>query len=225
MIKVLKKIKQRIYNIIARERYYKRDKHFILDLSLPKLSKSELKSIQAAWPSLSIKNKDLIWARIYKKERSFSPYFLCDYQYGEILKRINPIKQLYALQNKAMCDIYFPQLSWPKVYIRSINGVLYNRNMDIIHDKNELADVLRSFERAIIKPTIESGCGAGVMLIKKPRIESFMDIVKSYKGNFVIQEVVLQHNEIQKLAELHQYSLMENLTQQLFSRLEKRILY
>lgn len=199
IVKMLGSIKQKILNTLSRDRYYRRDRHFIVDLSLPKLNKSELNKIRATWPAFKFKSKDLVWLRIYKKEKSFSPYFLCDYQYSRLLKRINPIEQLGALQNKAMCDVYFPQISWPEVYIRSINGVLYGGDMKIILNNEQLGKILLSFDKAIIKPTIMSGCGTGVMSIGKMTTDTFADIIRPYNGNFVIQKVVDQHDIIKKL--------------------------
>lgn len=67
--------------------YFFRDRAFIKMYNLPKLSKNEMSIVKQTWPCLSLKRFDLIYLRMYKKEYGFDPYFICDYQMQQILKK------------------------------------------------------------------------------------------------------------------------------------------
>ena len=87
--------------------YFFRDRAFIKMHNLPKLSKNEMSIVKQTWPCLSLKRFDLIYLRMYKKEYGFDPYFICDYQMQQILKKTNLPIRVFALENKGMLDIYF----------------------------------------------------------------------------------------------------------------------
>lgn len=197
------KIKQIIEKIrLAYFRYsvYIRDKKLIKKHALPKLTKKELQEINKIWSNFNLKESDLIYTRVYKKEYSFDPYLICDYALQLILKKTNPRNQVEALQHKGMIDIWFPELNLPTVYVRCISGTLYNKNMGTI-TLEEAYNMIQSVDCFIIKPTIETGCGNGVRKIKTSELtkENLLDIFKSYKKDFVVQEVIKQNKKIEEL--------------------------
>ncbi len=154
------------------------------------------------WPCFKFRDLDLGWSCVYKMKKGFSPYFLNDVQYIQLLEHIAPYKQVISLQNKAMCDVYFPEIPYPKVFVRSLNGILYDRNMQPLL-LEDACDILMQQTSFIIKPSVESMCGSGVQLIvtKEKTIEDITMVIKAAGGNFIAQEVINQHPDIQKLNE------------------------
>lgn len=183
-----------------REFIYKRDKFIISEHSLPKLSKNEWTTIKQVWPNFKLKEKDLVYMKLYKKEYSFDPYFICDYSLYLILKKTNPANQVVALQHKGLIDIWFPKIKFPTIYIRSIAGIIYDDQMNIINLSDAISKII-STESFIIKPTIETAGGKGVKKIFPKNIsnEELKKIILSYKKDFVIQEVIKQRREIEVL--------------------------
>ena len=196
----IKSIINNLRDIIFRWNVYKRDKMLIKKHSLPKLNKKEWNEIKSVWPCFKLKESDLIYLKLYKKENEFDPYFLCDYPLQLILKKTNPLGQVEALQHKGLVDIWFPELNFPKVYFRCIAGVLYDKDMNIISYEDSL-EIIKTKDSFIIKPTIETGCGKGVkkIITGTKTNEELKNIFKSYNRDFIVQETIKQSKEIEEL--------------------------
>lgn len=188
----------KIYYEYDRIRDYNRDKHFINDLNLPKLSKKEKDEIRKAWPCFKFSNLDFIWMRIYKAEHGFDPYYLCDHQYSLLLKIINKSSDWASLSNKALTDIYMPKIPWPKVYLRRINKKYYNDEMEEINHGQAVA-LLRSQNSYVIKPATATGGGKGVKVIDNLLSqEEISRLFEDYDVDFVVQALILQNEELSR---------------------------
>lgn len=185
-----------------RKQYYHRDLRFVNLHSLEKLTKKEIEEIRSTWPMLDIKRCDLIYSMMYKKVYGFDPYFLNDFQFQAILKKTNPYRQVISLVHKAMIDVYFDDLPLPKVYLKCIANVFYDDKMNIL-SFDEGIERLKSYSHFVIKPTISTGCGKGVKLINVDSInekETYLkELLRSYGRDFVVQELLHQHPETEKL--------------------------
>lgn len=179
---------------------YRRDKNLLKEHSLPKLKKNEWELINKTWPCFKLKESDLIYSKLYKKENSFDPFFVSDYQIQLILKKTNPRVWVEALQHKGLFDIWFPELNTPHIYVRSIAGVIYDNNMNVITLHNAV-DKIKGVESFVIKPTIETGSGVGVKKVNTSKLndKEFKELLVSYKNDYVVQEVVKQHKSIEEL--------------------------
>lgn len=187
-----------IYYEYDRIRDYYRDKHLIRELHLPKLSNKEKREIRKVWPCFKFSNLDFIWMRIYKAERGFDPYYLCDHQYALLLKIINKSSNWASLSNKALTDIYMPQIPWPKVYLRRINKKLYDNEMTEISFEQAVA-ILQSQISYVIKPATATGGGKGVNvvdnLLSKEEISQLFD---AYDVDFIVQALIVQDEELSR---------------------------
>jgi len=181
----------------------KRDKWMVKTMSLPPLSKQELQQIHEVWPWLQLNNKDLIWVRMYKKEHGFDPYFITDWQLHFILKQTNPYKQVVSLQNKAMVDVYFPEIPFPHNYLKNVRGVYWHDGEIMNVEKAAESIIKENIKLFVIKPSVDSGCGKGVKIIRldseNNNQEYLQKLLQSYNKDFVIQEVLRQHPAIQEL--------------------------
>ena len=200
MKQLIKSLFDKIKEYRIRRSVYKRDKIFISKHLLPRLTKDEKRIIKETWPCFDLKENDHIYMKLYKKEYGFNPFFICDYPLQLILKRTNPLKQVEALQHKGLVDVWFPELNFPEVYVRCIAGVLYDKNMNIITHEEALR-IINENDSFIIKPTVDTGCGKGVMKISlKDKTEDEVNkVLKSYKKDYIIQEVIKQSKEIESL--------------------------
>lgn len=187
-----------IYYEYDRLRDYHRDKHLISDLNLPKLSKQEKKEIRKVWSCFKFSNLDFIWMRIYKAEHGFDPYYLCDHQYAALLRIINRSSNWASLSNKALTDIYMPQIPWPKVYVRRINKKYYNNEMTEISFE-QAATILQSQISYVIKPATATGGGKGVKVIEDPLSqEEISNLFDAYDVDFIVQALIVQNEELSR---------------------------
>lgn len=167
-------------------------------LDLPQLTVEEKKAIRKTWPSVTILNMDMVHARLFKKIHGFSPYYLSPCWYNEIRERMNPKNQLYALENKALCDIYFPDLSFPEVYLRRLNGSFFDVDMNYLNIEEAKA-ILQSKKEFVIKPAIGTEQGQGVKKVTMGANYN-LDALFSEEGkDFIAQEVLKQAPEIEQL--------------------------
>lgn len=192
------RIKRIAYNI----RYYYIHLRRFNTIDLPKLTREEKRAIRDIWTNkegdcLTIISLDYIGARVFKKINGFSPYYLTPCWYNELRYFMNPRPQLQALENKAMCDVYFPDLSFPEPYVRCLNGKFYDKSMNYI-TKEEAIHILEQKKSFIIKPSVESNQGQGVALVNCEK-DDVKEAVKKVGRNFIAQEVLVQAPEIKRL--------------------------
>ena len=191
-------ILSQIYYEYDRIRDYNRDKHLINDLNLPKLSKKEKEEIRKVWPCFKFSNLDFIWMRIYKAEHGFDPYYLCDHQYAALLRIVNRSSNWVSLNNKALTDVYMPQIPWPKVYLRRINKKYYDNEMTEISLEQAIA-ILQSQMSYVIKPATGTGGGKGVKVIDNLLSqEEISKLFDDYNVDFVVQALIVQNNELSR---------------------------
>lgn len=176
--------------------FYQKDKFLLEEQEYPLITDDEFRQIKETWPCFKYFGQDdLTWFRIYKKNFGFSPYFVDALQIKYILEKFNPFHQVISLENKAMGDVYFPEIPFPEVYVRCLNGVFYDRAMNRL-TLEEAVKVLIDKECFIIKPSIDSLCGAGVEKVvvndlDKPQ-ENVKVVISRAGDNFIAQECLVQ---------------------------------
>lgn len=185
--------------------FYLVDKETVSQVKqLPKLTRREKKCIKKTWANLSINCLDYTWSRIWKMEHGFSPYFIGTMWTWSILEKINPYEQVVSLQNKALCDKYLPEIPFPKVFVRSIEGILYDKDMQPIHI-DDACNLLANTHGFIVKPSIDTLCGNGVIKVTKNNrtteeyCKSILESLRQSGSNFIAQELLCQHPDIARL--------------------------
>ena len=188
-INYLKKVRYHIW-------YYNRHTKRFRKLGLPSLSKEEKKQIRKTWPGITFMPMDWIAAQAYKKVNGFSPYYLAPCWYNEIRERMNPKDQLYALENKALLDVYFPEISFPKPLVRGICGFYFDQDMNFI-SRSQAKSILTEVSEFVIKPSIGTNQGAGVKKISIINEADAEKVINEAGRNFIAQEVLKQAQEIE----------------------------
>lgn len=177
--------------------YYRLTRRF-LKLNLPVLSSAEKQEIRNTWPGVHIYDMDFFHARIFKKIHGFSAYYLSPCWYNEMREHFNPKDQLYALENKAMCDVYFPELPFPEPYIRRLNGNYFDKNMTPLTEFQAI-ETLKNVGLFVIKPAIGTEQGEGVRRIKVDSETDFEQLFSEEGNNFIAQAIVEQAEYISRL--------------------------
>ena len=178
--------------------FLREDKHLIIKaFKYSHLSHEEKQLLQKTWPGLEFYQMDLMWNCIHKHFCGFSPYYLGAMQAHTVRCTLNPHKQLASLENKAMCDVWFPEIPFPEVLVRCFGGVLYDRNMNIISE-TEALNIIASEQEIIIKPSIDSNCGTGVRKINV-RNNKIEEQLLASRQNYIVQKVLHQEETISRL--------------------------
>lgn len=184
--------------------WYSMDVELVSPLTLPELTSEELMLLQKTWPCFKFEKDDVLWPRLYKKENGFDPYYICSSYHGILLERqLSPYSQICSLGNKALADLYFPEISFPQSYIRCINNILYDKEMNKI-SFDEAVRFLEGKKKFVIKPALGTLQGRGVKRIDLQQIDKvskewFKKLFSNATKNFIIQEIAVQHPDIEKL--------------------------
>ena len=187
-----------------RAHWRREDQRQLQGVELPEMTEEEIRALKAMWPFLRIDRDDLAWARLYKQVYGFDPGFLGSVnQFYDLREQVNPYRQVCSLENKALCDVYFPEVPFPEVYVRGLGGSLYDRERKPL-SLDEAASLLREKESFILKPALESMCGKGFRKFVAEEIPQLdgkwlAGILQGVPSEFVIQESVRQHPDMTRL--------------------------
>lgn len=204
----------RIFNFCIRAAsHYKREQlhkaknasenKYLKDNTYPEITNAELREIQQAWPYMHLTKADLTWSRIYKKEHGFSPDMMGVWQTHLLRQALNPSAELSAFEHKAMCDVYFPNLPYPKAFVRRIHGVYYDTKMNVLTPQ-EAVRILQERGSYIIKPAFGTMQGQDVhkVTLQGSADEKRKMVELSFAGqsaDFIAQEVLIQHPDVAAL--------------------------
>lgn len=163
---------------------------------IKRLSDVQKKQVKALWGrGVDISLHELIYSAtgIFKAEYCPLVYFRTKLEYALNDQRLAP-----AWSDKNYFDRFFPYAKFPDTIVRNINGTFLDKNYFPI-TLEEVLNIISSFDKVIIKPSIDSYCGAGLSMIKNTKADNLVDILSSYKKNYTIQNVLKQHESIARL--------------------------
>lgn len=120
----------------------------------------------------------------------------------ELIGRMNNWNRIGLFSDKNLSDIFLPFVKQPKTLLKNINGYYYFEGKAVSFE--DAVDKCFNLDNVIIKPSLEEG-GEGVRSLSVINgVSDFMsmsirDVFKHYKRNFLIQEKVVQHNDMNLL--------------------------
>lgn len=132
--------------------------------------------------------------------------FSCKYlpfrlYYHKIIPALYDLRLINSYDDKNFMNKLFPEVLQPYCYIKNINGHYYHNEKPISRQK--AISLCQNIPLAIIKPTLYTSGGNGVKRISiqsgKVGEQSIEDVFDEYKMNFVIQEVINQHELLNRL--------------------------
>ena len=93
----------------------------------------------------------------------------------------------------------------PKTYLVKIKGKYFNENCEVITEEDAINILNKKYNYFIIKISTDSNSGRGVGIYKlKNGVDentnlSTIEIIKKYGNNFIVQELIKQHDVVNKL--------------------------
>ena len=207
VFKVWRKIKRIRYYFFSNYyslKYRKEIKSRIKKRKCKPIKKTYAKEILRYYNSFGIKIKPY-WHHYYSDINNCYSYEYIpeDYFYSTIDLALNKKEFSEPLMDKNLLDRIFKNVKLPKTVVKNINGYYYDAN-DLIDYKNAI-DRCKNYKTLIIKPSIYSGGGKNVLVftIKEGKTNyndlTIQELFELYKKNFIIQEIVDQHETLKKL--------------------------
>ena len=122
-----------------------------------------------------------------------------------IEKVLDPIPYRYAYEDKNMFPLIIGKEYLPETVVARINGsVLLDSNYRPL---THFEEKLQKYDRLILKPTVSSSSGRGVLLFQKKEDGVFVsnkneeltiDYLLAYGNNFVLQKALIQHPDLSR---------------------------
>lgn len=110
--------------------------------------------------------------------------------------KLNDIGLKFVMSDKNYFELYMPEVNFPAIIVRNIDGVFYDKNRNII-TREEAESLISEHNQVVIKPANDNGFGKGVELVEKGDLK----ILGSSKKNYLIQELIHQHPSLAALNE------------------------
>ena len=129
-----------------------------------------------------------------ESERYFSPEVYFSY----VVPALNCMQMRPVYTDKNFYSNLFYDVSQPHALIKKMGRWYYDENGKLISEEDAKQIVLSCADRLIVKPTIESCEGHGVILLQSPTRDCVDKVFLEYKemGSFAIQRFVKQHPQI-----------------------------
>ena len=173
----------------------------------PILTKDFIKSYKANFQRLNIKvNKDRIRLYLHINGNPDLNYITEEYYKYYIQPFLNLSRYSSTIfQNKAFIDFLpklFPELTGLFIhnYIKKINGVYYDQNLNIIKNPEEIIRELDS-DKLVFKKVLDTGSSRGVQIFQKKNKTGFLEM-KTHENlnnliikedDFILQQYIEQH--------------------------------
>lgn len=131
------------------------------------------------------------------------------FYYLNILPYFNPQNYASIFADKNYYDTLFPHHHKPKSIIKNIRGNFYqphnnNPNVFIPIDKNSAIQLMKSYEKVVVKPTESdtTGSGKNVQILNTQQDEALItQTLQDYKNDYIVQEFIQQHSYLSNLNE------------------------
>ena len=178
-------------------------------VSIKNLSDKQQAEAIAYWKELTGKKIDTRWHQLlYSKTGVFTPRYMPFEIYNEMITRQNPSDRVKAwFDDKCLYRYLLRDFKQPKRIAECYEGVCYLPSESIVEVSfGELVSHLSNISNCVLKPSKGSSAGRGVRLLEVNEglvlgEESLKleDLLKSYNGNFVIEEKIEESECLSKL--------------------------
>lgn len=147
------------------------------------------------------------WHRLYQNINGvFNVEYFPEHLFSiKLSQKLNPRSYSELFSDKNLLHTLFDSvngLKIPETYICAVKGRLFDNTGNII-STNQAINIMSKLDCCVIKPTIETGSGSGVIVCSDNSEIGNIDIIQqliNHKGNFVIQEKISVCKEMSILA-------------------------
>lgn len=168
------------------------------DIVVRSLSEKEKKDINDYWIQYGLKPDLDTFRWYYSVNGIVDPRYICEDIYAVHIK--NKLNRLYSargLSDKNLFELLFSGENQAKTIFRCCNGVLTDEDFCIINQEHALK-IAKQFEYVVIKPTIDSYAGNGIICIPGHAISQYLG---KYGKNYIVQQKIRQHESFALLNE------------------------
>ena len=195
IISILKKWNRHRFYIKEMNRVEKKVEKFCLNNHIPLLSNKEYTEIHTFWqPYIHYKVKPYYYSMLAQFNHTYPLYQGINeaIMYNCIIRKLNPLDSSKILANKGMYATLFKDINRPCELLRNCNGLLLNKEDQLVTIEEGIKDLIAYSKPFIIKPTIDSHGGRNVKIMSDYNKDSLIALLNEYKSNYVVQSLVEQ---------------------------------
>lgn len=166
-----------------------------------KLTSEQENQIKEYWKKY--KKVSTKWCRYYSVQNGeFDPRYIPNtLYYTKIDQHFNNRKLGWGFNDKNYYSRIFSGIKQPDVLVRVINGVLLDDQYGPLNAEKAL-EIICSEKEVICKPSQETGSGRDICFWKTDvDKDNIVDFLNEKKGDYIIQKVIKQHPELDKVHE------------------------
>lgn len=172
------------------------------------LSVNQNKEIEGYFSNLGFLKINKDWHKFYtSKNFNFQKEYIPEnIYYSQIEPSLNRVSMYPAYFDKNLLSKLFDFIQQPKTIIKRVNN-FYFSNQDKLIEIDEVISICTKYPKYVIKPSLNTGGGKNVQLIKSDLINhnenvvQIKQLIKSYSNDFIIQEALSQNNKMKALNE------------------------
>jgi hypothetical protein len=177
------------------------------------LSKQRKKEIRKYFRNFGLEVNTDLHETIYALNGIDSNYYLSEYVFFAFIEPyLNDERMITAYSDKNLYSRIFQEVSQPKTIMRYIRGAFFEESYKRVDHEDAVDVILKLNEPVIIKPSVASGGGKNVNILRGDKNSIFLNdkpisfeaLTHLYDSGFIIQKRVKQH---QVLDELYPHSL------------------
>lgn len=168
------------------------------------LTREQVREIEDYWQELVGYKVPTAWHQyFFSRTGLYSVKYVPTSLYRlELTGRLNRLPWCVPFSDKNMNDILLPTIKQPHTYLKSRNGYFYVDNKAVSFDR--AVEICANIGDVIIKPTLSSH---GERVEKLHIVDGVVDedgttlreLLKSYDKNFLIQDIIKQHDAMNAL--------------------------
>ena len=112
----------------------------------------------------------------------------------------------HAYTDKCFYNQLFPNFKQPRTIIKCSNNIFYDGIGNIISFM-QAKSILESEKQFVLKPSVYSGEGVDIIFYDKNEYQSidFEHILKLYRTDFIVQDIVSQHEVLASKSQILSY--------------------
>ncbi|WP_117882510.1 sugar-transfer associated ATP-grasp domain-containing protein [Aureibaculum luteum] len=178
----------------------------INNLKINPLKKSEIREAKKYYASFGFKNINTDTHRIntYFSGVFSKEYLPEDLFHSTIEPYLNDYRIAVGLTDKNYFTLIFKNIKHPQTVLKNINGVFYDDDNNLLNEQQAI-DHCNIFEKLIIKPSIDSFGGKGIIVfnlkdgVSDYKNQTTKQFLNNSKKNYIIQNFLIQNQAMESL--------------------------
>ncbi len=189
----------KLYRVKSNNHRYRKDMRMRISgagVTIRELTQQEKADIQMYWSRYGIKPDYPSFQWYYSINGNIDPKYISEDIFANLIwPSLNESKRCNGISDKNLFELLFLGEKQATTVFHNANGVFTDRNYALISRKQAI-ELANHYEDIVIKPTIDSCAGQGVITVHGTDCEAALS---EYQSDYIVQNLVRQHESFSRL--------------------------